>query len=341
MIRRIGLKGLAGTIAGAVALGPALALGLTSAAGAAASAMAPAPPIKVTQTVSDTAPFGNSVTCNGGGIPTENHFYRRFDLAGAHGASQGFVVSQVTLAVEASEGGTKPGSVKISAIDAADAFTLANLEPISNTAVNLASVADGTILPVPVNATVPAGKQMVLEVQVDGGTPGFWFPGSNNLGETAPTYLRADDCGATQPTAVSTLGFPNMHLVLFANGKAVECLNAETAVTSATAAVTQATAVVAKAKKKLKKAKKQLRKAIKSGDDTAIAKAKKKVKKAKKKLRAAKKALAAAKAALAAATQSAAVECAQPALPAAARPSPATPGVTGAAKQGFSFSTVG
>jgi len=45
-----------------------------------------------------------------------------------------------------------------------------------------------------------------------------FFSGSNNFGETGPTYLAAEGCGITTPTTVASLGFPDMQLILIANG---------------------------------------------------------------------------------------------------------------------------
>ena len=56
-----------------------------------------------------------------------------------------------------------------------------------------------TVLTVPLAASVPAGAlEMVLEVFTPNGqTDGHsFFIGSNNLGESAPSYLQAPACGA-------------------------------------------------------------------------------------------------------------------------------------------------
>ena len=61
-----------------------------------------------------------------------------------------------------------------------------------------------TVLTVPLAASVPAGAlEMVLEVFTPNGqTAGHsFFIGSNNLGESAPSYLQAPACGARRSDA--------------------------------------------------------------------------------------------------------------------------------------------
>ncbi len=341
-MHRLGTKRLVALGAFAVASSLCLAAPGAHAVGSAS----PAPAIKVTQTASDAVTALNSVACGNAANTAENHYYRRFDLSGGYNAAQGFKVSQVSFGVEnaTSADNTIPGNVLVWAIDPADAFTLANLEPVATVPVNLDSAADGGLLTVPVTATVPAGKDMVLEVEVDAATTGkLFYIGSNTANQSGLSYLRAPACAINEPTPTSGIGFPTMHIVLFANGKAGECITAETAVDTATAALTTATANKTKAtaavasattadaaaKKAVSKAKAKLKKAKKSGDASKIKKAKKKVKKAKAAAKKAAAALTAANTALTAATTAvttattavttatatATTECAQPTLP--------------------------
>jgi hypothetical protein len=78
----------------------------------------------------------------------------------------------------------------------------------------------GTVLNVPINATVPAGSELVVEVFTPDGTAtgNLLFIGSNAAAETGPSYLSAPDCGVNTPTTTAALGFPNMHIVMNVNG---------------------------------------------------------------------------------------------------------------------------
>src|SRR6186713_3634130 len=100
----------------AVGIGLALSLGMVPGADAVGSA-SPAAPIKVIQNSAETVSPG-MVACGNATNTAENHYYRRFDLSGAHNAAQGFKVSSVVFGVEAAMSGdnTIPGAVLVWAI---------------------------------------------------------------------------------------------------------------------------------------------------------------------------------------------------------------------------------
>jgi hypothetical protein len=75
---------------------------------------------------------------------------------------------------------------------------------------------------VPVTGTAPAGSNLVVELDSPNlqNIGAFFFPGSNDLGQTAPTYLRSETCGLAEPTPTDDVGFPDMHLVMNVTGEA-------------------------------------------------------------------------------------------------------------------------
>ena len=358
-------KRVAKAAAGLVALAVPLTLGL-----APAQAAAPHPDIQLKQNASDSI-GGPGIACHDttSGTLLDNQVLRRYDLS-QYGASNGVSVSSIDFGVQDSDGGTPgdtPATVEVYAIDHAAALTMANLgSPISQVPTDLATFAAGTIAAVPISATVPAGKDMVISLTVPGSAEGqVFFIGTNASAQSADGYIVAADCGATQPLGFSDLGLGDLTVVLFATGKTTDCKTAETttnaaeataataktAATSANAAVTSATSAKAAADGKVKKAKAKLKKAKKSDNATKIEKAEKKVKKAKAAAKAAAGALAAAQtkaaaanaaattanAAVATATAAANTKCAQPALPPALHPAPSGQQVQ--VKSGFSFTS--
>jgi hypothetical protein len=56
-----------------------------------------------------------------------------------------------------------------------------------------------------------------LAVRLANQSPGF-FMGANSLGQSAPSYITATDCGVSDPLDLAAVGFPNSHLVLVVNG---------------------------------------------------------------------------------------------------------------------------
>ncbi|WP_157544662.1 hypothetical protein [Nocardioides halotolerans] len=346
-------KRIAGSAAGLLAAAVALSLGVAPAADA-----APAPDIKVTQNYSDAIVAGDGISCNGGGIVADNQYYRRFDMS-VYGAQNGFKVSKMTVAVEeaTSSAGGVPGDFNIYAIDHTADLTIANLgTPVGTTPVDLESASGSELKSAAISATIPAGKDMVIELSVDdaGAGDASFYPGANEAPELGTTYLSSTSCGITEPTELAAVGpFAGIANIMFVNGKTTDCMTAETAATTAAttaaAAATKATAATADkaaADKKVTKAKKKLKKAKKSGVASKIKKAKAKLKKAKKAAKAANAAYAAAQAAkaaadaaLTAANAAQATKCAQPALP----PAPAAPAggqaTKPASKGGFSLSS--
>ena len=196
--------------------------------------------ISASQSVnSTTITAGNSVTCSAGGIHVQNFFYRYFDttltgagqewdgLGGVAVAGQ-FKIDSINLGIEvatAGAGAATPGFqpiiIRLYVDTPVPSFPGAQPLPInavSTTNYLVADTAVGVVVNIPL--TGPAylftiGDKIIVEIElVDGTAPGnsMWL-GSNNLGETGPTYLVSAPCGVTVPTTVATIGFPLMALV--------------------------------------------------------------------------------------------------------------------------------
>ena len=289
----------------------ALALGLTAVPYA--EAAAPAAPIKVIQNYSETLEPNSSAACAG----FDNMWLRRFLLADEHDAATGFELSAVTLGHQdvIPADGSIPLTVEAYAIDTGDDLLLANLEPLATTSIEVAGEDQNTLETVPLAASVPVGKDLVIAVS-ELGADGVYFIGGNQQPQSATAYIVAPGCSVTEPTAVDLL-VPG-HLVFYGLGKSGECVSAESATMQAESSLAAATKAYAKAKKAAKKAKKKAAQAKKKFGSTSkqYKKAKKAAAKKAKKAKQAKKKAARAKKAVAAAQSLSAAECAQPLLPA-------------------------
>ncbi len=175
----------------------------------------------LTQSTSQSIIAVNSVSCNSGGLHTDNSYFRAYDMSAF---PDGFDVCELQVGVEQAvgAGGTQPMTVNVYA-NSGGAFPAGTLALLGTAGV---SVADQslTVLTVPLAVGIPAGTtEMVLEVFTPNGiTAGnSFFIGSNNLGESGPSYLMAADCGLTAPTPTGDIGFGNMQIVLNASGDAV------------------------------------------------------------------------------------------------------------------------
>ncbi|MCB8916394.1 MAG: hypothetical protein H6666_00590 [Ardenticatenaceae bacterium] len=175
----------------------------------------------ITHSVSQTIVQFNSVSCNAGGLHTDNSYLRYFTLSD-FGITADFEVVEVEIGIETATGatGSQPAEMRLYTWDPNTSFTFANLTPIGSANVTVADQGL-TILTVPVSGVVPAGGTLVVEFFTPNGqTAGnSLFVGSNNLGQTGLTYLAAADCGITEPTDTGTVGFPDMHLVMNVTGQ--------------------------------------------------------------------------------------------------------------------------
>lgn len=166
-------------------------------------------PQVITQSNSQVIEAGAGIACATHPIAfRDNNFYRDFDLAGQFGITNGFEVNAVEFAIDAID---TPSSFPITVnIYSATPNTFPNgTLTLQGTEVYNASNADAmSIVNVPISATIPAGESMVMElVLVDDGTETHYMTmGVNSAGETGPSYIKAEECGANSPMTFGSLG---------------------------------------------------------------------------------------------------------------------------------------
>ena len=126
-------------------------------------------------------------------------------------------MTSVSFGVEEATGagGTQPVTVRLYT-NSGGSIPWRNADPDRDDHDPGAGCASGTVLSVPLVATVPAGtSELVMEVFTPNGqaTGNLFFIGSNTAAETGPSYLSAADCGIATPTDTAAIGFPDMHIV--------------------------------------------------------------------------------------------------------------------------------
>jgi len=190
----------------------------------ASSAVSVPPPAKarpegvyaLTHSLSQTIMDGNSAACGSAGLVADNDFIRVFDL-GAFGITEYFDVQMVEVGIQtavAGSGGVQPGTINLYTLDGP--LTWANMTLIGTADFDIHDGDALSVVSVPVTATAPAGSVLVVDFSIpDGQAQGhsFW-PGSNNLGQTAPSYLASTACGISDPVDTADIDFPDMHLVI-------------------------------------------------------------------------------------------------------------------------------
>ena len=165
----------------------------------------------------------NSVACGVDGVgTTANGWARCFDLV-AEGITGNLEINTVYFGIQQATiqdilinvnlyidvDGCPPGT------PGEDAVLLATASRIVGPADEL-----GSLKPVhfPQGTVAPAGSTLIVEIEspVDGTVePTFSFrPRSNSLGQCAPSYIRAADCGLGGWVDLADIGFPDAHLVI-------------------------------------------------------------------------------------------------------------------------------
>lgn len=162
---------------------------------------------------------GNSVACVGPGGTRQGSYLRTFTLQD-FGIFSGFSVADVSFGIE-NLTAARPVTVNLYTLDD-EPFTYANMTQIGTTTAEL-DAQSLSLVTVPVTGFAPAGSTVVAEVAAPDMTLlGGFFIGSNNAGQTAPSYLRSTPCNIPEPTDTALLGEPGMHIVMNVSGFPIE-----------------------------------------------------------------------------------------------------------------------
>ncbi|WP_347069195.1 T9SS type A sorting domain-containing protein [Flavobacterium sp. WV_118_3] len=166
---------------------------------------------------------GNTVACGNSstGTSSDNRYYRAFNLT-AMGVTSSFNLSAIQFGVASL---TAPSgyvvTVKAYSTTAtfptgfpATGYTLLGQADYTVQAANV-----GTIVSVPLTATVPANSTLVVEVGYAAGATGVRISlGSNTAPQTGPSYIASTACSIATPTDVAAINFPDVHMVINAVG---------------------------------------------------------------------------------------------------------------------------
>ncbi|MEP7008717.1 MAG: hypothetical protein ABJC13_00185 [Acidobacteriota bacterium] len=193
-----------------------------------------APPIKVIGTTSitqstnaSTITAANSVSCNGGApgfFHTDNSYIRAFTLASFNPPlnQTQFKVEGVTIGIEqanaAGTGTTQPITINIYS-STTNPPTNASLSAVLSTVTVNVPDQVGTLLTIPLTTqpvfTVATGILVVEVFTPSGQAAGHsFFIGSNTLGQSGGSFIKAASCGITEITNLASIGFANMHIVM-------------------------------------------------------------------------------------------------------------------------------
>ena len=187
-------------------------------------------PLSVTQNLDPmTVTAGSSVACTNGDRTTDNGWWRVYDLDGDHGVSGEFCVESVDFAIEAATGGPQPLSLIVGCTQQDVQYDLfIDLDLLDIVGGGATSIPEVT-LQVPLNVDGTGCCDADTEDLVIGLESsdckvlgcGVLFLGGNDLGQTAPPYISAQDCGIPDPLSFFIIGYPKAHIIQVVNASVV------------------------------------------------------------------------------------------------------------------------
>jgi hypothetical protein len=178
---------------------------------------------------------GNSIACATPTPPTRTFatsFYRSFDLSQNPSIFGDFQVESVEIGVEVAVHPAGQQDVTVALYEDMNGGhpLVADLRLLASATTTIPDM-QTSLVSIPVVGTVPEDATLVVEVA----TPDYsgqtqmaaMFIGSNDAGQSGPTYWRAAGCGFPQIIDVADPlvgggGFPDMHLVMSVEGTVVE-----------------------------------------------------------------------------------------------------------------------
>lgn len=173
-------------------------------------------PVTLSQTSSQNIEAGAGIACANTVRFTDNSLYRVFDLVGDHSITNGLKVNAVQFGFDEgvlSHPDGFPVTVNVYSIDNANDFPgVYNSMTLEGSGEYIATSGDSlTVVDVDVEADIPAGKAMVVELKLvnDGTDTNYMRFGCNMDSQTKPAYIMAAECGANTPTKFTDLGLAN------------------------------------------------------------------------------------------------------------------------------------
>jgi hypothetical protein len=192
----------------------------------------------ITESLSQSIISGNSFACRNQTGTLQNSYWRAFDMNSFTGGQE-YHVTSISFGIEVAQSGSgtgQPITVNLY-VNTGLPFPGGARTLLATTGSFIVADQLLTVLQVPLVVTVPAGTaQLVMEVNSPDGSLAFnqFRIGSNNLGQTAPSYISAAACGAPDPVDLALVGFPDMHIVFNVNGSCPEASPTPTPTPTAT-----------------------------------------------------------------------------------------------------------
>jgi hypothetical protein len=152
----------------------------------------------------------------------ENGYIRVFDLAAEGVRSTYFVESVgfgITQAIAGDGSGRQSIAVRVYRVDGS--LTSSDMVQIATVDVDVEDQSNSFVI-APIAATIPENTVFAVEIYVPNGLAkgNVLTLGFNDLGETGPTYIRAQECGRPEPTDIDDIHsfYESFHLIMLVDG---------------------------------------------------------------------------------------------------------------------------
>lgn len=176
----------------------------------------------ISHSYSQTIDINSSAICNDQSqFVYENSFYRAFDLFNFFNIYGDWVVQKIDFAVAKALSNNSSQEITLNFYSLSlynYKIVLDSLTLLGSQKVNIPNNETQQIKSITLNSpiNVPEGKTLVVEILVPDGiaNQNILYIGSNSLGQSDITYIRAPNCYVQNPTNFAEVGYPDMMLIM-------------------------------------------------------------------------------------------------------------------------------
>lgn len=182
-------------------------------------------PVQIFQNYDPSTVGDTQVACGVSGLyTTQNWFLRRFFLNADHGLNA-LMIESVDFAVSTLTGNMTVDVVLFTIPNGAP-FLFAQMTEVRRVPVDITPNDQGLLINVPVEPFCiedASATDLVMALDAPDGelTLVRFYPGANDAGAFQDAYIASADCGITEPTGVSDIGFPDSQTLFLVNGQDV------------------------------------------------------------------------------------------------------------------------
>ena len=184
----------------------------------------------ISQSESMEVAEANTIACTAQGFATApNSYFRYFELEDDHGITGAYTITSVEFGIETlatNTAGSHPITVSLYATTGSRSQFMDNFSDMTNITLvgeETIDVDDQELMLVTadVDGVVPAGSNLIVELSYEGDEEGntILFLGSNDAGESGPTYIMSTGCEINDPIEIADVANgAEIHIIMSVTG---------------------------------------------------------------------------------------------------------------------------